>query len=87
MNEIETLFATNVWNNLKKSLKGRIFCKVINNTLQVSVKCYDVVFRKDFSNIAEKIITGELTGESCAQSIVSDYRAYIWEDTKKKYYY
>lgn len=87
MSEVETLFATGVWTNLKKYLKGRIFCKVIDNTLQVSVKCYDLVFRKDIENVAEQIVMGQLTSEGCALDIVKEYRSYVWEDTCKRYYY
>ena len=53
MNEYEQLFTEDVWNRLKKRLKGKIFAGIRNDVMKVSVKCDEFYFEKIEEDMAK----------------------------------
>lgn len=80
MNEHEEIFTKAVWTKLKGLVRGHVFCKIVDDTLQVSIKCCDNVWRTNVENMSERIISGKITGESCAFDIFKSYK----KEMKKK---
>ena len=59
MNEYEQLFTEDVWNRLKKRLKGKIFAGIRNDVMKVSFKCDECYLEKIEEDMAKKSVTGK----------------------------
>ena len=73
--EYEYLFTKGLHERLKEKIKGKIFCKVINDILVVNIHTkegLDYGFTLD--NFARELQVGGLAAESVMDMIVNEYR-------------
>lgn len=87
MNEYEQLFTEDVWNRLKKRLKGKIFAGIRNDVMKVSVKCDKFYFEKIEEDMAKKIVTGKIKSSDFVYEFEAEYKKYIQEQINKRLFY
>ena len=87
MNKYEQLFTEDVWNRLKKRLKGKIFAGIRNDVMKVSVKCDEFYFEKIEEDMAKKIVTGEIKSSDFVYEFETEYKKYIQEQINKRLFY
>ena len=87
MNEYEQLFTEDVWNRLKKRLKGKIFAGIHNDVMKVSVKCDEFYFEKIEEDMAKKIVTGKIKSSDFVYEFETEYKKYIQEQINKRLFY
>ena len=57
--ELSYVFATNLQQKLKDKIYGKVFVKVIDDDIYISVDCYsDIRFKTTISNFANRILNG-----------------------------
>ncbi len=78
MRDYEYLFSMALRDKLKESIKGRVFCKVENDYLYISIKTRELDrFEYKVYDFADKLITGRLIVEKIAANVVADYKKYV----------
>lgn len=79
MVDYEYLFATNLHQKLKETIKGKIFCAIKDDHLYVSIETkeigkYEYTLNNSF---ADDLIHGQISADNVAIEVVNDYRKYI----------
>lgn len=78
--EYEYLFSKSLHEKLKEKIKGKIFCKVIDNTLVVNIETREGISHGMFiDDFAERLRSGLLHHEWIADMLVKEYRAKVLE--------
>lgn len=73
--EYEYLFTKTLHEGLKERIKGRIFCKVINDILVIDIDTKEGInYGSTIGNFAEKLQRGELTQEKLVDEVVKEYK-------------
>lgn len=72
-----SIYARLVRENLKKVVKGKVYCYVYDDKLYVDIQSNnDTSFRCTIYSISEKILKG-VDSITVSQSVVKRYRAYL----------
>lgn len=73
--EYEYLFTKNLHESLKGKIKGKIFCKVIDDILIIDISTKeDIDYGCTIQDFAEKMRTGEITHEIIVEQVVKEYK-------------
>lgn len=77
--ELSYVFATNLQQKLKDKIYGKVFVKVIDDDIYISVDCYsDIRFKTTISNFANRILNGYTTDYACYE-IMEQYRKFVFK--------
>lgn len=77
--ELSYVFATNLQQKLKDKIYGKVFVKVIDDDIYISVECYsDIRFKTTISNFANRILNGYTTDHACYE-IMEQYRKFVFK--------
>lgn len=78
MRDYEYLFSIALQDKLKESIKGRVFCKVENDYLYISVQTKELDrYEYKVYDFAEKLIYGRLVVDEIAANVVKNYKRYV----------
>lgn len=73
--EYEYLFTKGLHEKLKAKIKGKVFCKVINNILVVDITTKEgLSYGYTLENFTEKLQHGELDSDKLSAEITQMYR-------------
>lgn len=76
--EYEYLFSKSVYEELKSIVKGHVFCKVVNDTLLVSISTREgIEFRYTIENFSYKLLMGMLNPVSVCLQVQKKYKDFI----------
>lgn len=75
--ELNQVFAYNLQQKLKDRIYGKVYVKVIDDEIYISVACYsDIRFETTISNFFEKILNGYTTDYACYE-VIEQYRKFV----------
>lgn len=83
---MEMMFCGNVWSELKDKVQGHVFCKIVDDTLQISISKGNFKWRYDIEDISSKIVKGEMTSHNVVTIIFTEYRKSIIKRTNNYYF-
>lgn len=88
MTDYEYLFATTVWQILKRKIKGKIFVKVEDGeTLVIKiVNETDETFIQKFDNFSNNFQKG-VASKEIAGAVIKAYKQFIFKQIEQKYFY
>lgn len=73
--EYEYLFTKTLHEKLKERIKGKVFCKVIDDTLVIDIETREGInYGLLISNFAERIQIGEMTHDSVIEKVIKEYK-------------
>lgn len=73
--EYEYLYTKGLYEKLKEKIKGRVFCKVIDNVLIVDIHTRENIdFGYTVIDFAEKMRTGQITQGSIVEEICVKFK-------------
>ena len=76
--EYEYLFTKGLYDKLKEKIKGRVFCKVIDDILVVDIHTREGIdFGYTVMNFAEKMMTKQITQEAIVEEICAKFKRKI----------
>ena len=79
LRELDQIFAYNLQQKLKDQIYGKVYVKVIDEEIYISVACYsDIRFEATISNFFEKILNGYTTDYACYE-VMRQYRNFVME--------
>lgn len=82
MKDYEEIFATSLHTKLKEKIKGKIYCRIRNDQLYVSIENVNIKkFEVTVDNFATKLIYG-FSVVDVANEVISKYTRYV-----HKYYF
>ena len=85
-NSVEGIFSNKIWNYIKDHVNGKVFCNIINGTLQISIKQGYSTWRYDVKEIVDEIVNMNLTSQKCAEIILQEYKKFIFERANMYYF-
>lgn len=79
MVDYEYLFATNLHQKLKETIKDKVFCAIKDDHLYVSIETkeigkYEYTINNSF---ADDLIHGQISTDNVAEVVVREYRSYV----------
>ena len=83
---VDGVFAGKVWNYIKDHVNGKVFCRIVNGCLQISIKQGKSVWRYDVPDIIDGIVMNTTNSQKCADYVLREYKKYII-DRANKYYF
>ena len=88
MTDYEYLFATTVWQRLKRKIKGKIFVKVEDGeTLMIKILNEDdETFVQTFDNFSNNFQKG-VASKEIAGAVIKAYKQFIFNQMGQKYFY
>lgn len=88
MDEYKKVFATNLQNNLKRNIKGKVFVSVVKyDGVYVQITAEDgVVFKTHIQKLSDKLLNGYSINYAVYE-ITSQYREYIKKIVDERYFY
>lgn len=76
--EYEYLFTKGLHEKLKEKIKGKIFCKVIEDVLVISIDTKeDVSYNTIVKDFADKLRANEISADSVADDVVKKFRRIV----------
>lgn len=73
--EYEYLFTKTLHEKLKERIKGKVFCKVIDDTLVIDIETREGInYGLLISNFVERIQIGEMTHDGVIEKVIKEYK-------------
>ena len=79
MFDYEYLFCTSLTRELREHIKGKIFCKIVGDSLHISIKTDEIgewscTYTTNFS---ENLVYGRITIDGVTNIVVREYKRFI----------
>lgn len=85
MNEMETIFYTNLRSKLKDRVKGKVYVKIENDILKLEILNGSVVYKQEYDDFIKMCMSGLDTTTLC-KLILEDYSKFIKTMTARKFF-
>lgn len=82
---MEYEFCIRLHEKLKAKLRGRVFCKVINDILNIVVENGDTKFEMAVDDFARKVCFG-MTSDSVTYEVLKKYRKFLINRMERYYF-
>ena len=82
---MEREFCSILHQKLKGRIKGKIFCKVVNDELKVRIDMDDLWFETIYDDFAKSVIFG-LTSDYVAYEVEKKYRKFLMNRMERYYF-
>ena len=83
--ELDVIFSRELHKKLKERIKGKVFCKVIEDTLYVSIYMDDLYFETSFDNFATRVCYG-LSTDYVLYEVIQKYEKFLMNRVRKYYF-
>ena len=83
--ELDVIFSSELHKKLKERIKGKIFCKVIEDTLYVRIYMDDLYFETSFDNFTLRVFYG-LSTDYVLHEVIQKYERFLINRVRKHYF-
>ena len=83
--ELSVVFRQKLHEKLKERIKGKIFCKVIEDTLYVRIYMDDLYFETSFDNFTLRVFYG-LSTDYVLCEVLRKYEKFLMNRVRKHYF-
>ena len=83
--ELSVVFRQKLHKKLKERIKGKIFCKVIEDTLYVRIYMDDLYFETSFGNFTLRVFYG-LSTDYVLYEVIRKYEKFLMNRVRKHYF-